>query len=193
MRFRDALLKLVVRSVAASVVLAALAGNGLVAARMSSRIVQRPTESAGERSAELTFGMVGIARGQTLRLNVVALARKGDKSTVDNPLDAVDVPPGPCKVDLSFMDGEGNLLLPAVQRTLEIGHAIFVDLNRDLLDRPGNRLEIRVMVNVICSTDRGGIVAVPTLEVFDNITGKTTFALNTWAGDNGVEDPNLRR
>jgi hypothetical protein len=193
MRFRDALLKLVVRSVAASVVLAALAGNGLVAARMSSRIVQRPTESAGERSAELTFGMVGIARGQTLRLNVVALARKGDKSTVDNPLDAVDVPPGPCKVDLSFMDGEGNLILPAVQRTLEIGHASFVDLNRDLLDRPGNRLEIRVMVNVICSTDRGGIVAVPTLEVFDNITGETTFVLNTWAGDNGVEDPNLRR
>lgn len=193
MRFRDALLKLMVRSLAASVVLAALAGGSLVAARRSPRTEQRSSENAAERSAQMTFGMTGIARGQTLRVNVVTLAKKGDGSKVDNPADTLGIPPGPCAVELSFMDGDGNLLMPAVQRTLEIGHAIFVDLNRDLLDRPGNRLEVLVMVRFGCSTDRGGIAVVPTLEAFDNITGKTTFVINTWAGDNGVEDPNLRR
>src|SRR5262249_7044026 len=55
------------------------------------------------------FGMVGITRGQSARLNAY------DKSTVDNPVDVTapsvaDVPPVPCReVELMFFDSLGNI------------------------------------------------------------------------------------
>ena len=46
------------------------------------------------------FGMVGLADGQTARLNLVNLGIPT----------ATGIPPGPCRAHLKFFDGDGNLL-----------------------------------------------------------------------------------
>jgi hypothetical protein len=62
------------------------------------------------------FGMVGIADGQTARLNLVNLLTPG----------AAALPPGPCRAELQFLDGDGNVVASRLVR-LEAGHAAFLD------------------------------------------------------------------
>ena len=62
------------------------------------------------------FGMVGIAEGQTARLNLVNLLSPG----------AATIPPGPCRAELQFLDGDGNVVASRLVR-LEAGHAAFLD------------------------------------------------------------------
>jgi hypothetical protein len=115
------------------------------------------------------FGMVGIAEGQTARLNLVNLTPPGPP----------DVPPDPCRADLQFLDGDGNVVTSRLVR-LEAGHAAFLDLSPTFV--PVNtvgdavapsRAEIRANVNL-------GVAGLPpgpcraTLEIFDNTTAQTT-------------------
>jgi hypothetical protein len=112
------------------------------------------------------FGMVGIADGQTARLNLVNLGN-GPES-----------PPDPCRAHLQFFDASGNVL--AGQRlTVKPGESAFLDYVASFLpinttDAAGvvNRAEIRPAVN----TETG---AIPppcrlTVEIFDNATGRTS-------------------
>src|SRR5829696_1832863 len=57
---------------------------------------------------QVLFGMLGITRGQTARLNVSNLL----------PPPTNDLPPGPTRVELSFVDGDGNPLLNAEGRPI---------------------------------------------------------------------------
>src|SRR5882724_1236213 len=68
------------------------------------------------------FGMFGIVPGETMRLNVA------------NPdvASGKQIPP-PCRVELSFVDGAGNLLVPAVQQPLRAGESAHIDVNADRL------------------------------------------------------------
>ncbi|HZS05449.1 MAG TPA: hypothetical protein VFD58_11485 [Blastocatellia bacterium] len=139
-------------TIAALVVIVAVTGANLI--------------SAGAARTDFhTTGMFGIARGQTARLSVVGVE------------DPNLVPPGPCRVELSFVGSEGELLLPAVQRVLEPGRAIFLDLNRDSLDTAGPRIEVRAIVRAECPSDPSRQALMPTLEVFDNSSGRTSFVL----------------
>lgn len=115
------------------------------------------------------FGMVGIAEGQTARLNLVNLIPPGPP----------DVPPDPCRAELQFLDGDGNVV--ASRRVqLEAGHAAFLDFTPAFVPINTNgdastplRAEIRASVNV----GVGGIPPGPcraTLEIFDNTTGRTS-------------------
>jgi hypothetical protein len=52
------------------------------------------------------FGMVGIAEGQTARLNLVNLLTPG----------ASTVPPDPCRAELQFLDGDGNVVASRIVR-----------------------------------------------------------------------------
>jgi hypothetical protein len=63
------------------------------------------------------YGMIGIADGQTARLNVVNLG-------VPDP--TTGVPPDPCRMRLQFVDADGNVL---VSRGIapEMGHSAFLD------------------------------------------------------------------
>lgn len=160
------------------------------------------TRKSGQALAQITpesipcptcrFGMVGITRGQTARLNVVnvgdvpqGLCRSSD-----------DVPPGPCRtqVDLVFFDNAGRQLSRTTE-TLAPGHSAFLDLNGDTLERQGNRAEIRAAVLVPPpDPDRNSrAVLVATLEVFNNETGRTLFivpatpALTSGAAQKGKE------
>jgi len=111
------------------------------------------------------FGMLAITHEQSARLNV---AETGD------------VQPGPCRqVEMTFFDGQGNELLRSSQ-CVTPGHAVFLDLNGISLVSTTPRTEIRAKVHVIeppGDPDRNQINIVPTLEVFDNESGRTTVVL----------------
>jgi len=107
------------------------------------------------------FGMVGIVDGQTARLNVVNISAQ--------------LPPGPCMVELMFMDSMGMVL---ARTTLDLmpGEAAFHDFNfADVIGpQPIGRLQIRPEARLLGGPDtRGRCLVVPTLEVYDNTTMQT--------------------
>lgn len=135
------------------------------------------------------FGIVGITRGETMRLNVV------------NLLDPVPtgVPPGPCRVVLSFRNANGQPFTDAngqvvrSETTLQAGESAFLELNGNLFGPPSTngagRLELRPLIQIF--TVRGSFAppCVPTMEVFDNTTGRTSlFAGFPAQNERGHED-----
>jgi hypothetical protein len=131
------------------------------------------------------FGMVGIVRGQTARLNVVKIG---------NP-DEI-----PCEVTLQFLDSEGNTL---AERDIIIigGKAASLDLDATELGGPDTRegrVQIRAVMKTLGGPDtKGTDVAtcgdnlLSTLEIFDNRTAQTTAILNpaVLVGFNPQPDP----
>jgi hypothetical protein len=134
---------------------------------------------------ERTVGMIGITRGQTVRLNVVNLAVAVDGQT----------PPDPCRVVLTFRDGngrpftdqKGNVVRRAVE--LQTGESAFLDLNGDLFAGPSTnadttgsvRLQLRPFVRVLQQPPPDPDHQFPpdpcraTMEVFDNASGRTSL------------------
>src|SRR5215813_4955662 len=112
------------------------------------RVRARPMPTAVERQP--LFGMVGITRGQTLRLNVANLEQPGDST----------IPPGPCRAVLTFRDDTGNPFTDSngdvIRRAVDLqpGESAFLDLNADLFGPPSTngtpaRLQLRPLVRVI--------------------------------------------
>ena len=139
------------------------------------------------------YGMIGITREQTARLNVV---NWGDVQP--GPCrSSGEVQPGPCRVQVEFIwfDSQGNRLARSVQ-TLERGHAGFLDLDGATLDWSGpgdrmasNRTQIRANVRLyedpslqpVPSRNAANLAA--TVEVFDNFgpdAGKSRFAVDAF-------------
>jgi hypothetical protein len=129
------------------------------------------------------FGMIGITRGQTMRLNIVNLQSppEGDKQ----------LPPDPCRVVLSFRNAQGQPFRNSdgqiIRRTVELqaGESAFLDLNADMFSGPPStnadttgpaRLQLRPFVRT--DPDRNGLPPDPcraTMEVFDNASGRTSI------------------
>jgi hypothetical protein len=129
---------------------------------------------------QASFGMVGITFGQTVRLNIVNLVQPSDTT----------LPPGVCRVVLSFRDVNGRPFTDAngqvVRRevSLQSGEAAFLDLNGDLFAPPSTngvgRLQMRPFARVVSEprSPAGNFPPDPcraTMEVFDNTTGRTTI------------------
>jgi hypothetical protein len=128
------------------------------------------------------FGMVGLTRGQTMRLNVVNLGNPPDP-------DRNGSPPDPCRVVLSFRnaagqpftDSNGQVIHRAVD--LRAGESAFLDLNGDVFGAPSTntdtapvRLQLRPFVRVLGDPpDPDRNACRPTMEVFDNATGRTSL------------------
>ncbi|HZS49091.1 MAG TPA: hypothetical protein VFC63_28750 [Blastocatellia bacterium] len=114
----------------------------------------------------MSFGITGITTGQTARLNVV---------NTEDFFPVNGFPPGPCRVRLSFFGSDGSLLATSIQ-TLNPGKAGLLDFNFSSFTG-GVRTAIRAEVTV--EVDANGITpcVMPTLEVFDKASGKTTFIL----------------
>jgi hypothetical protein len=128
------------------------------------------------------FGMVGLARAQTARLSVVNIADPSDPAT----------PPDPCRVTLGFVDTSGQPFVDQTRQPITkdvnvlAGQAALLDLRFDAvadgndwratpLDRTG-RVQFRAGLQFpasLPSNPCGDLV--PTLEVFDNLTGRTTM------------------
>jgi hypothetical protein len=160
-----------------------LAAVGMLAALVA---VSAPDRAEAIQDSE-KFGMVGLTRGQTARLNVV---------NVGNP-DTL-----PCEVQLMFLDNLGRTLAGPEPHLVPPGQAVFLDLNADALGGPDifGRFQIRAQVTLggpdtklrevrACSNNLRNLRS--TLEVFDNDTGKSTVILNpaVLKGFNPQPDP----
>ncbi len=124
------------------------------------------------------FGMVGITRGQIARLSV---------SKLQSP-PVGDLPPGPSRVEMSFVDADGNTLVnpegQPIRRIvmLEPGRSTFLQINaNNLLARDETRLNFRPVVKVIpppvpeSQTQPPPIGEATTLEVIETATAKTVL------------------
>jgi hypothetical protein len=124
----------------------------------------------------VSFGMVGITQGQTVRVTAV-------NGTLPND---VIYPPGPTRVVLTLLDADGQLLrnrsgLPISRVVmLERGRSAFLDFDFDDYPPGLSRLQLRAVVDLLppAPTDNeipppigGRIVA--SLEVFNNANGRT--------------------
>jgi hypothetical protein len=134
---------------------------------------------SGCRNLKFTFGMLGITPGQTARLSVVNALPSGPPQIPVGP---------PSRVTLMFVDSNGNPFSIGgaplhTTVTLLPGQSGFLDLNGDAIPvgppqipiGPPNRVQIRAVVSDCEGCSRGLIV--PTLEVFDNATGRTMLVM----------------
>jgi len=134
-----------------------------------------------------TFGMVGITRGQTMRLNVVNLQPPPDPGR--------QIPPDPCRVVLSFRNAQGQPFRNSdgqiIRRTVELqaGESAFLDLNGDMFGGPSTnadtaplRVQLRPFVRVLQGPPDPEKQIPPdpcraTGEVFNNTTLQTSFVI----------------
>ena len=134
-----------------------------------------------------SFGMVGITRGQTMRLNIVNLIPPPDPGR--------QLPPDPCRVVLSFRDAAGHPFTNSdgqpIRRVVELqaGQSAFLDLNGDMFGGPPStnadttgpaRLQLRPFVRVLSAPPDPDRQYPPdpcraTMEVFDNASGRTSI------------------
>src|SRR5258708_6006443 len=130
------------------------------------------------------FGMVGLTRGQTMRINVVNF------STPPDP-DRNGSPPDPCRVVLSFRNAAGQPFTNSdgqpIRSVVELraGESAFLDLNGDVFAPPSTnadvapepaRLQLRPFVRVLTDPpDPDRNACRPTMEVFDSSTGRTSL------------------
>ena len=117
------------------------------------------------------FAMIGIAQGQTARLNLVNTAAPN----------AALLPP-PCRARLRFLDADGNVIA-RVGAEVQAGHSTFLDYTPPAvpINTVGDvvnplRAEIRASVNYLDDQVPPDPCRV-NLEIFDNATAKTTVIL----------------
>jgi hypothetical protein len=154
---------------------------GLVAIASIATIWQvRRVHAQPPPDPDRTVGMIGVTRGQTVRLNIVNLA-----IAVDGQF-----PPDPCRVVLTFRNADGRpftnsdgqVLRRAVE--LQTGQSAFLDLNADAFIPPSTndslpRLQLRPFVRVqsepAASTQYPPDPCRATMEVVDNASGRTSL------------------
>lgn len=113
---------------------------------------------------------VGITQGQTARINVV-----------NSPDPKSANPPAAIEVEMCFHDSNGDLILDRSRRPVEKSaiidphHAVSLDLIGGLVAAPGSHVLIIPCVRILRITD--GSIAVPTLELYNNLL-KTTSILS---------------
>ncbi|HKQ76880.1 MAG TPA: hypothetical protein VJ810_24505 [Blastocatellia bacterium] len=149
----------------------------------------RAQDTAPPQVERISFGMVGITRGQTARISVANIS------------DAIC----PCnRVILTFRDSEGQLFRNRdgqpirKEVTLEPGQSTFLQISADaLLGRDEVRINFRPVVIVIPPSipDTQAYPpgpTIPTLEVIDNATARTTLLYpGVIRGFNPQPDPPL--
>jgi hypothetical protein len=147
-----------------------VAALGVVAVLLGVGALSRQAGAFNPQPDPPGYGMVGIADGQTARLNLVNLRTP----------DATGLPPGPCRARLQFVDADGNELASRGVAP-EAGHATFLDFAARFV--PVNTVDaaapLRAEIRAVVLTDNGippGPCRV-TLEIFDNATGRSQVVL----------------
>ena len=128
----------------------------------------------------ISFGLVGITQGQTIRLSAT------NTTTPNDP----NYPPGPSRLSLSFLDVEGRPFRSrdgsVFRRVLDLerGQATFLDLSYDELPPGPTRLQLRAVLTVLppgpSKTDTPPPVndrIVPSVEVINNANARTVFII----------------
>jgi hypothetical protein len=122
------------------------------------------------------FPMVGIASGQSAHVNALNAARQDPSN------------PTSCSLTLQFLDSNGNLLKQSKVNLLP-GKAAALDLSWDELPRGDLRTSVRAVLlfgysgganppaKIVQQSACGNLV--PSLEVYANDSGRTSFVLTT--------------
>jgi len=119
------------------------------------------------------FALMGVTTGQSARLNALNMGSRS--STQDSS----------CSVQLQFLDAQGVVLKQTLV-TLSPGKGTSLDLSRNQVPGAGPRAEIRALVLFGYSggAPPGSEVLrqfdcniVPSIEVYDNNTGRTSYIL----------------
>ena len=139
----------------------------LSAAGASAQTVPSTTIFA-QLAPTYSFGMLGLASGQSARLNVVNLVRTPPP---------IEIAQAPCKVDLNFYDNQGKLIKQKTVENLGYGQADFLDLDRSEISG-SQRVEVTGAA-VGGSTQLFFCLIMPTLEIIDDATGRTTAILTS--------------
>lgn len=108
-----------------------------------------------------TSGMVGLTAGQTARLNVL------------NPGALAPAVATVCAAQLSFLNTEGKVL-KTTSVTVPPGESMSFNLDRDL-DLIVS--DLRVQVRAVIAYTSNTCALLPTLEVFNDDTGRTQFVV----------------
>ena len=131
----------------------------------------------------ISFGMVGITSGQTMRINVTNLL----------PRPVNDLPPSPIRVIMAFRGMNGNLVRNArtgevIRKVVDLqsGDSAFLDVDYDALPPSPIRVQLRAIGTV--QYPAGTILPsdisehkpfMPSVEVINNANGRTQFAIFT--------------
>jgi hypothetical protein len=108
------------------------------------------------------FPMIGLVRGQTLQINLVA------------------IPPDPCIATLGFQDVNGNSVGTATNVTLQPGQSASLALNgNSLTNVPGQRVEVQPTVAVAVGV---ASQCSASAEIYDNVLGLSSVAVPGAAG-----------
>ncbi|MFL6230338.1 MAG: hypothetical protein ACJ741_16315 [Pyrinomonadaceae bacterium] len=183
--------------------LAALAALVTLGIFRAPRRVQAQTDQIPPATERISFGLIGITRGETVRLSVA--------NTLPPPRpDLGEFPPGPTRVVLTFLNGDGQPFHgrdgAVVSRTaqLEPGRSTFLDLDADDLQFPPGptRFQLRAVVTVIPPSATAGNGTPPpigdrtvsSVEVFNSSNGRTVVFIGNPGvirGFNPQPDPPL--
>jgi hypothetical protein len=159
---------------------------------MKTKIPQKPMETkfseAGHDSMatelnvdRISFGMVSLTQGQTIRLGVVNTF----------PSRTPDLAPSLCRVMLTFLDSEGRVIHNNDRSPLhkgvklQPGRTTFLDLNANDLQYPPGPTHLQLRVVLKAEPTPSSSQAAPfvsSVEVFDNANGRTVF----FVGNPGV-------
>jgi hypothetical protein len=136
----------------------------------SSEFNQFSTSAFDDEGVHRPLAAVGITQGQTARINVV-----------NSPDPQSANPPSAISVEMCFHDSNGDLILDRSRRPVQKSaiidphHAVSLDLIGGLVAAPGSRVLIIPCVRILRIAD--GSIAVPTLELYNNLV-KTTSILS---------------
>jgi len=121
------------------------------------------------------FGTIGLANLQVARLNVVNI---GDPNAT----------PGPCRVGLSFLDEQGIIINfrngrpVAIELDVSQGASRLLDMSAAGIIMDGGRRQFRGLVVLPPAPTDGSVDpcanVIPTLEIFEQRTGRTTLFLH---------------
>jgi hypothetical protein len=152
---------------------------GLAIASALAVSAAAPAVIHASATPHMIFASVGVVHGQTARLNISNISTPAG---VDNP-DAL--PPGPCDVVMGFVDGNNQMLLPAVRVAVAAGHSTQVELGVDNPDLRrlsahvgGHSVQVRAVIGFSPRTDAACSSIVGSVEIVDGATGATGAVVN---------------
>ena len=168
------------RTLTIATVLVALAALTTLTVLQRTRKVQAQDQQPPPIGDRVSFGMVGITEGQTVRVNVSNFIAPNDSS----------YPPGPSRVVIRFINSAGR---PITNRSGEVirqavdlqrGESTSFDLNFGELPPGPVRAQFRVVVTEVpppvgdTNAFPPGPTTVQSVEVINNANGRTVFALS---------------
>jgi hypothetical protein len=112
--------------------------------------------------------MIGLAGGQTVRLNAVNIVRTQPPILIAQ---------FPCKIELDLFDAQGEMIAQRVVDDLGYGKSAFVEA---ALSDAGGRIGVTGVIKV-GSAQSFFCSITPTLEVYDTGTGRTQAILSNAA------------